>query len=240
MVLANLRQRMTAGDVALIIRVLARDDAARRAALEQRAATCGVDDLLDVDHLPQLLQDVQELGTPSAALFLYVTVRHTLRSVGIDDRHLSDYLGALIFEFGLRDRAFRVSRSDDEVYRYLTDLLADVGRVSGRRGFLLRAHLGNFSLWLAGLFPDFIAARRVRRGAPGLRFYEELGARGFSLASDHHLAHQLDLVDIYRAAAQRFSTLRVALNRLSDRLLFPNAHSPARLLRQVEDEFAHP
>jgi len=29
----------------------------------------------------------------------------------------------------------------------------------------------------------------------------------------------------------------VALNRLSDRLLFPRHHSPDRLLRQVADEF---
>ena len=36
--------------------------------------------------------------------------------------------------------------------------------------------------------------------------------------------------------AARFGLLRVALNSLSDRLLFPNVHTPERLMRQVEDE----
>jgi hypothetical protein len=37
-------------------------------------------------------------------------------------------------------------------------------------------------------------------------------------------------------AAQRFVVLRVALNRVSDTLFFPNRSSPERLMRQVRDE----
>jgi hypothetical protein len=35
--------------------------------------------------------------------------------------------------------------------------------------------------------------------------------------------------------AERFGVMRVALNRVSDRLLFPNVHTPERLMRQVTD-----
>ena len=109
--------------------------------------------------------------------------------------------------------------------------------MAGRRGFLLAAHLGNFSLWMAGVFPDHITAREERRGGPGLRYYEELGMRGFRLAASHRLAEQLDLAGLYSRAAESFSAIRVALNRLSDRLLFPHVNTPGRLLRQVGDEF---
>ncbi len=47
-----------------------------------------------------------------------------------------------------------------------------------------------------------------------------MGARGFQLASDHRLAHQLDLAEIYARAAGSFSVIRFALNRMSKRLLF--------------------
>ena len=44
---------------------------------------------------------------------------------------------------------------------------------------------------------------------------------------------------VLRSAGQRFAELRVALNRLSDRLMFPRFSSPDKLMRQVFDEFQY-
>src|SRR5881396_3739511 len=104
---------------------------------------------------------------------------------------------------------------------------------AGERAFLLRAHLGNYSLWLAGLFPDYIAARRSRKGGPDLPYYDELGRQGFRLAAQHRLAEHLGVATIYRSAAERFPTLRVAFNRLSDRVFFPNVSTPDKILRNL-------
>ena len=41
---------------------------------------------------------------------------------------------------------------------------------------------------------------------------------------------------VFGLLAARFGLLRVALNSLSDTLLFPNVNSPERLMRQVSDE----
>lgn len=190
----------------------------------------GIDALLDAPELPRLLREVRNLGSPSPALFIYVTMRSALRAVGIDDVPLSDYLGALVLEFGLQNRAYRIARHDDDEYRYLTDILRALQEHSGRRAFLLRAHLGNYSLWLTGVFPDYVVARRERRGAPDFRYYEDLGASGYLLAADHRLAHEYGLRDLYRRAAASMRPIRIALNRVSDRLLFPHA-SPVRRLR---------
>ncbi len=237
MILANLRQRLTPSDIDLVVRLLAEDDPVQGAALEQTLQDRGPDALLDTPGLLDKLQGHAQLGSPSSALFFYVAMRHTLRSVGIDDGRLSDYLGALLFEFGLRGRAFRAAQHSDQEYHYLTDIIADLDNSTGRLGFLLRAHLGNFSLWIAGVFPDFITARRHRKGGPDLSYYDEIGARGFRLASSHRLAHEFDVADIYAKAASSFSTIRIALNRMSDRLFFPCGSSPDRLMRQVADEF---
>jgi hypothetical protein len=156
--------------------------------------------------------------------------------VGIDDAGLSDYLSALLLEFGMRDRALRIAPADDQVYRYVSDIAADLEAVAdARRAFLLRAHLGNFSLWLSGVFPDYITARRERLGGPDFSYYEEMGARGFRLASDHQLAQEWALAPIYERAAESFERLRVGLNRLSDDGFFRRASSPDRLMRQVSD-----
>ncbi len=239
MILANLRQRLTAADHALVLQLLAGGHARRQRRLAERAAAEGPDVLLDDPELPALLEGLTGHTAPSAALFFYVAVRHTLRRRGLDDARLADYVGALVFEFGRRDRAWRIAPYDDDEFRYLTDILAAAEAGAGRRGFLLRAHLGNFSLWLAGLFPDHIAARQVRRGGPDLRYYEALGARGFRLASDDAHAAAFDLADVLGHAAERFAEIRVALNRLSDRRWFPG-QSPDRLLRQAADAVDYP
>ncbi len=227
---------MTPNDIDLVVRLLAGDGRAKRHALERTLQDRGPDALLDTPDLLDKLQRHSQLGSPSPALFLYVAVRHALRSVGIDDGRLADYLGALLFEFGVRGRAFRAARYSDQEYHYLTDIIADLDNSTGRVGFQLRAHLGNFSMWIAGVFPDFITARRHRKGGPDLRYYDEIGARGFRMASGHRLAHEFDVADIYAKAASSFSTIRIALNQMSDRLFFPRS-SPDRLLRQVADEF---
>jgi hypothetical protein len=222
MIRANLRTRLTASDLDLMIDLLARGDPAGRRYYADLVAEEGPDSLLDAPQLPALLRRWTGVNQPSGALFFYVLVRHTLRAAGIDDIRLSDYLGALLLEFGSRDRAHRVTMNDDEVYRYLVDIAADIPAADGRREFLLFAHMGNYSLWLSGIFPDYIAARRARNGGPDVRYYDHLGARGFRLAAGHGMARQLDLDEIYSQAAEDYRRIREALNRLAADL-FPQA-----------------
>jgi len=235
MIFANVRERVTETDRALALNLLAADDADRRRRYAALVTAEGPDRLLDEPELFGRMRQVP-LGTaPSAALYLYVGVRHYLRGVGIDDARVGDYLGALLLEFGERDRAHRIAQVDDAVYGYVTDVVAELAAVEGRRGFLLRAHLGNFSLWLAGVFPDHIAARRARKGGPDLEYYDTLGARGFRLAAEHRLARECGLEELFACIADGFAPIRVALNRLSDGCFFPAGGGPDRVLRQVSD-----
>lgn len=235
MILANVRGRLRGPDFRLVVLALARGDAARRARLERLMLERGPDELLDEPGLLDAILALRTLAVPSAPLFAYVAVRHTLRAGGVDDRALADYLAALLLEFGDHDRHTRLRGTDDETYHYLVDMVEDLTTLddAGERGFLLRVHLGNYSLWLAGLFPDYIAARRSRRGGPDLPYYDELGRQGYRLAAEHRLAERFGVAPIYRAAAERFPTLRVAFNRLSDRVFFPNVSTPEKILRNL-------
>ena len=237
MIVANLRERITPADVQLVIDLLARGSAAKGRYYADLAEHEGLDRVLAEPELMSLLSSTSRMDSPSAPLFLYVTIRHTLRESGIDDPRLANYLGALLLEFGQRDRAYRVTPHDDDTRRYLVDIVSDLREAKGRRAFLLCVHLGNFSLWLAGIFPDYITAQSARNGAPGFRYYDEMGARGFRLAADHGLARELEMDEVYANVAELFGRIRVALNRLSDRMFFPSVSTPDRLIRQVEEEF---
>jgi hypothetical protein len=233
MIRADTRSRLTAGDLQLVLLLLSRGSAHRRAGLEQRLKAEGPDALLDAAELLERLLAVRTVLVPSETLFFYVVVRHTLRGAGVDDRDLADYLASMLLDFGRRDRAWRVDWNDDQQHRYLVDILTDLEASDGERRFRVMVHLGNYALWLAGLFPDYIAARRLRKGGPDVSYYDALGRRGFGLASDHALADQYGLDAVLRTAAERFPSVRGAFNGMSDRLFFPNVYTPDRMLREM-------
>ncbi|HWA56307.1 MAG TPA: hypothetical protein VG692_03580 [Gemmatimonadales bacterium] len=224
MILANMRGRLKPGDLQLVLLLLSRGSAVRRTALEQRLAREGPDPLLDAPELAEGLLAVRTMMVPSEVLFFYVMVRHALLQAGVEERDVADYLAALLLEFGQRDRARRVDWNDDHSHQYLVDILSDLDASQGSRRFQVMLHLGNYALWLAGLFPHYIEARRIRRGGPDLSYYDSLGRRGYAMASDHALADRFHLEGVLQTAADRFPTLRTALNDLSDRVLFP--HGP--------------
>jgi hypothetical protein len=236
MILANVRQHLTRDDAQLALRLIARGSSEAIEEGETLLREQGIDALLDDPRLLAGMLEARQGAHTSFAMFAYVVVRHALREVGEGDRVLADYVASILLHFGLGARATRVAPSDDETYMTLAELAGAIESSDVRRSFLVRAHLGNYALWMSGVFPDYIEARRWRRGGPNLDYYEEMGRRGFALAADHRLAAQHGLSALFAAAADRFPVLRQALNNVSDALLFPHYHSPEKLMRQVRME----
>ena len=82
---------------------------------------------------------------------------------------------------------------------------------------LLRAHVGNYSLFLSGIFHEN-TQRRSRRGAPDLKFYEQIGRANYQMVASHATARRCELDDVFEELADRFREVRLALNQLSDQL----------------------
>lgn len=205
---------------------------------EGRLREQGLDALLDDTEVLRALVRGQRISLAPAPLVFYVMVRHALLQREIYDRQLADYTAAVLLEFALAGRAHRVDGGEGEPFHYLADILAAMERARGEREFLLRVHLGNFALWLGGVFPDFITHRVQRRGAPPLSYYDSLGAAGFRMAAGSSLALRHGLGDVLVNAADRFRDVRSAINSLSDTLFFPDSRDAVeRLLRQVSDDF---
>jgi hypothetical protein len=240
MIVPNVRASFGRAEASYVIWLLTRGSEADRDKAEERLRDEGFDNILDD---PRTLNALLAHGGFSAApepLVFYVLVRHALLEGGLSDRIVADYVSALLINFGRGRRAYRLADDEMPEYFYLLDLLEAAENATGHKQFLLRAHLGEYSLWLSGLFPDYIAKKVQRRGAPGLGYYEEMGASGFRSAADHRDAERNGLDRVYRQCAARFTGLRIALNRVSDRHLFPaRGDAVNRLLRQVSDSFSN-
>jgi hypothetical protein len=205
---------------------------------EHRLREEGLDALLDDPRLVRAFLQRGGTSRAPAPLVFYLLVRHALLEREIADRRLADYTAALLLEFGNAGRAHEVRRGGGDSFRYLADVLAALEEARGEREFQLRVHLGNFALWLAGVFPDHITHRVQRRGAPPLSYYDEMGAIGFRTAAGTDLALRHGLGDLFLRFSDEFSNVRAALNTLSDALFFPQPRDGVeRVLREVTDSF---
>ncbi len=217
MIAADARTRFTAEDVTLLEDALV----ATASLLHDSAADVlnrlGVDDILDDANVTTFLIGCPVPG-PSPSLLFYVLARQALRNHGIDDRRVADYCAALMREFGLRRRAQRITSIDDQEHGTMVEIMEDLHRSGGPRRFRIMVHLGEYALWLAGLFPDRIEAQRTRRGGPTLTYYDALGYRGYAAASDHALADRSGLADVYRLTAEQFPVVRRSLTAVKNRL----------------------
>lgn len=237
MILPTIRSSFDRADARFIIWLLSRGSEVEREKEETRLREDGLDSILDDPRTLNAMLTGSQFSSARPELVFYVLVRHALLEDGITDRGVADYLSALLSAFGRGGRAYHIA-DDSAEYRYLVDIAAAADQSTGRRAFLLRAHLGEFALWLSGVFPDHISARVHRRAAPPLSYYEEMGSAGYRQAARFTEAEQHGIAELYRNCADFFPALRIALNRVSDRHLFPATGDRIdRLLRQVADSF---
>src|SRR5439155_2774463 len=160
----------------------------------------------------------------SSHFIFYVQTRHVLQQVGIGDRKLFDYVSSLLETFPRANQLQMSDEIDHRAQQYITDMLIALIRATPEQAFLLRAHIGNYSLFITGIFHEN-TQRRSLRGGPDVEFYEQVGRRNYQLVASHAVARRCELNDVFEGLADRFRDVRLALNQLSDRLL--NLDDPA-------------
>jgi hypothetical protein len=218
MIRANCRERFTAADFDFVVRTLARSRIDHVSLIELLGDAETRDSVLDNPRLVDaILSNAGQLCI-SSHFYFYVLARHVLRDVGITDRKLCDYVASLLETFSRVNGLHAPHVSEDRGRQYVSDMLIALTRATSEQAFLLRAHVGNYSLFLTGIFHEN-TQRRSLRGAPDLAFYEQIGRTNYQLVASHATARRCELSDVYGELADRFCEVRLALNRLSDQLL---------------------
>lgn len=234
---AKAREQLTKQDLDFIIRALApagQDTAALKSLVADRQVR---DDLLDHPRLLEFIAGHRQHLNISLSLFFYVMVRHALREYQIQDRAVADYVASLLVEFSSTARPQRIAAPHEKSYSYFFDMLYDLLEAGSQEAFLIHRYMGDHALFIAGVFPDFIHHREnYHPPAPGLEYYEHMGSVGYERASQHSLAEQYQLVEIFELLARHFRDVRLALNYMTDEYLHLDRHkmSMDRVQRRLE------
>ncbi len=226
MIKANCRERFTAADFDFVVRTLARSERDSVNLVELLTDDAARDAVLDSPHLVEpLLADGAPL-TISPQLYFYVLLRHVLKETAFGDGDVSDYLASLLETFSQTARMRSPADGHTSPIQYVSDMLIALRHASPAQSFLIRAHVGNYSLFITGIFHETVQ-HRSQRGAPDLGYYEDLGRSNFRVAAGHQVARTCALNEVFEKLADGFREIRLALNHLSDSLLhLDNAITP--------------
>ena len=187
-------------------------------------------DLLEDIRLRQYVFEDAELGTNSSfkithpKIHFYVSTRYLLRRAGLDYPLISEYLAEILTHF-----LNNVSWGDPQAPwtrppHYLQELIhSALAAENQEHAHLTHVHIGNYSLFLAGLCPQYIDEVSNEHDWPGLEYYERTGKQGYLYAAASVKASDTNARQLFSDIAENFSLIRESLNRLlvSPLLSFP-------------------
>jgi len=218
-VLPVCRDSLQSEDFEFIVSVLSRTQASREA-LSRIVSDAEIrDKVLDSEQLFHEILNRPDLLRISPFLFFYVVVRRELLWTGLDDREVADYVGNLLTKFADQRRVTRPLPWETVESFYLVDLMQLLEESSAEERFYIQAHMGNFSLFITGLFPETLRKRKEYRGAPDISYYESVGSNSFQAASSLQLADEYAVDTIFSKISVCFRHIRHALNHMSEKLL---------------------
>jgi hypothetical protein len=215
----NCRVQFTAADIDFIVSNLERKTGDVDCVTRLLSDPDSRDAILDDERLFRALLENRGCLTVSSHFYFYILVRNVLKRTGIEDRVVADYIAEILSEYSNIERTQCRVHGQPEPLNYFFEMLLALQRGDDRNNFELRAHIGNHALFITGMFPDRIRVRAEKRGFPDFRYFEGVGQSSFRIASDHRLAERYELAAVFDTLADRFSTARLALNDLSERLL---------------------
>jgi hypothetical protein len=231
----NCRVQFTAEDVEFITRVLGRGGAKDGCLVELLGDESTRDMLLDDETLLAAMLEWGACLKVSPHLYFYIMVRHALKRAGIPERDVADYVAELLAEFSAQSRIEAPVVGNSKPPEYFFEMVAALGHANDVGRFAIRAHMGNQSLFLTGVFPERIRRRAETRGFPDLHYYEAIGQSSFREASHHRLAERYHLAGVFETLGDRFREARAALNDLAERVFSLNdgTHGVEGLLRRI-------
>jgi hypothetical protein len=213
MIQPNCRARFTGEDFDFVVRTLAKSPGNRVSLVELLTDMETRDQILDHEALVRAVLDRPGNLTISPQFYFYILARLVLKRSGIDDRLLTDYVGSLLEKFSMI-RQLRSPVQNLETF-YLSDLLLALKTATSYQSFLIRAHIGNYALFISGIFYENIESRS-QRGAPNFSFYEDMGRASFHALASHDVARRFELNNLFEKLADHFHECRLALNCLAD------------------------
>jgi hypothetical protein len=153
---------------------------------------------------------------PLRRLFSGLAEQAFIEKLGIGDPALIDYLSLLLSRFVHIDAIYRLRSAAGKRLEQVADMLleAEALPAGGRTSREFHRHIGDFTLFWTGVYPE--ALRRLRSILNKDHFidYQEQGKRAYYIASTYEDDPYRDEAPVLRRLSQHFELCAYGLNQV--------------------------
>jgi hypothetical protein len=143
--------------------------------------------------------------------FFHQAVRNSYEGkLGLHDPDVTDYVARLLCEFSQADHLYKVRDDAGRPIEELTDMMLAADPVHGTAPSFdaeraLRKHIGDYALFVAGMYPEAIGSnRRRRRHQPSLEELIHAGKDSYYIVSQYNLFEYEQEAPLFARLSDRF------------------------------------
>jgi hypothetical protein len=161
---------------------------------------------------------------PLQQLFLELVGRHYAEEIGIRDPQLVNYVAHLLAEFCDAEQLVKIRNAAGKPLNDVGEMLIESDPIYGPapsfdRERQVRKHIGDFTLFYAGMFPESINHYRLRRQrVEGFVDWIKAGKESYYIVSKFEHFEYAKVAPLFAQLSQRFEQCVYGLNLVKNEL----------------------
>jgi hypothetical protein len=154
---------------------------------------------------------------PLRTMFAEMVERRLLGTAQLDDAAIAGYIGGLLVHFCHVDNLYRIRDSKGKQLEDVGEMLIESNPLLAGRSFIyereIRKHIGDYTLFLSGLFPEYVARiGRERKRLDSLIDYLKAGKESYSVVASFDQFEFRDQAPLFKRLSQNFELCVFGLN----------------------------
>jgi hypothetical protein len=154
---------------------------------------------------------------PLRVLFRELVSRNFEECLHLSDREIIEYVGNLLTEFSRVEKLYSIRNAQGKALEDVGEMLLESNPLFEAASFdrerEVRKHIGDFTLFFAGLFPEAVQRWRLRRQRlDSLLDYVRAGKESYFIVSEFNLFEYKDSAPFFKKMADQFESCVFGLN----------------------------
>jgi hypothetical protein len=157
--------------------------------------------------------------------FFQQAVRNSYEGkLGLNDPDVTSYVARLLCEFSESDKLYQLRDEDGNSINRLNEMINASDPVNGTAPSFdaeraLRKHIGDYALFVAGMYPEAMSSdRRLRRNYPSLGELIQAGKESYFIVSQFNLFEYEQEAPLFARLSDRFERCILGLTLVREEL----------------------
>lgn len=160
---------------------------------------------------------------PLNKLFAELTSKHLVNAAGVDDPQMARYIAGVLVDFTHVDSLYRIRNAKGRRLEEVGEMMIESNPLLDAPSFFrereVRKHIGDYTLFLAGLFPEYVHRLPTRNTKMDAFIdYMQAGKESYRVVASFDQFEFREVAPLFRRLADRFELCVFGLNLVKSEL----------------------